>query len=147
MPRNPLDQFFGEIFHGHIEPSTVSTYQNKAMKTQFISDAQQGPHKTVDGGSCSPQATQLYFRLPRPGTRDPMFGLSRSSWNNLILRCKANGFRPPIRSFSTNNERRGTRLIVVESAIEYFEKLESEQTTRDTDQHQLEFLEVSRHVA
>jgi len=101
-----------------------------------MADTQQGPHKAVEGGSCSPKVTPLYFRLPRAGTRDPMFGLSRSTWNNLVLPCKANNYNPPIRSITTNqNGRRGCRLIVVASALEYFAKLEAEQADKDSEQN------------
>jgi len=105
------------------------------MTTQFMADTQQGPRKAVDGGTFSPQAAPLYFRLPRAGTRDPMFGLSRSTWNNFLLPCKANNYNPPIRSITTNqNGRRGCRLIVTASALEYFEKLESEQVMKDSEE-------------
>jgi len=39
-----------------------------------------------------------YMRLPRAGERDPICGLPRSVLNELILPCKANGGRPPVRS-------------------------------------------------
>lgn len=75
------------------------------------------------------QQEAQYIRLPRSGSKDPIFGLSRSTWNNLILPTVANRHQPPIRSVSLrrNGALRGTRLIVVESAIAFFNKLEAEQ--------------------
>jgi hypothetical protein len=75
-----------------------------------------------------PQEAQ-YIRLPRSGSKDPIFGLSRSTWNNLILPTVANRNKPAIKSVSLrrNGAFRGTRLIVVESAIAFFNKLEAEQ--------------------
>jgi len=65
------------------------------------------------------------LRLPKNRTVDPIFSLSRSTWNLLILPCKANNFRPPIKSISLRRPGtiRGCRLIVVASAREYFQRL------------------------
>ncbi|MFZ4778405.1 MAG: hypothetical protein ACOYM3_23800 [Terrimicrobiaceae bacterium] len=75
-----------------------------------------------------PQEAQ-YIRLPRSGSRDPIFGLSRSTWNNLILPTVQNRHQPPIKSVSLrkNGAIRGTRLIVIESALAFFNRLEAEQ--------------------
>jgi len=88
--------------------------------------------------SPAPDIRPTYLRLPSAGTQDPIFGLSRSTWNNLILQCKANGGNPPIRSISVKQRHalRGVRLVVVESALEYFAKLETEQTHDETDQQE-----------
>lgn len=69
------------------------------------------------------------FRLPRPGQRDPHFGLSRSGWNELILSCAANGEKPPVKSFvrSKPGKIRGCRFILYEAARLYFERLAKEQ--------------------
>ena len=37
-----------------------------------------------------------YVRLPRPGTRCPHSGLSRSTLREICIPCKENGFRPPV---------------------------------------------------
>jgi hypothetical protein len=86
-----------------------------------------------------PQEAQ-YIRLPRSGSRDQIFGLSRSTWNNLILPTVQNRHQPPIKSVSLrkNGAIRGTRLIVVESAITFFNKLESEQSQTETAQQEAE---------
>ena len=79
--------------------------------------------------SCRPE----FIRLPRVGEKDPIFGLSRSFLNNLILPSQANGFYAPIRSISIRkrNASRGVRLIVVASALAYFEKLAAEQAQQE----------------
>lgn len=70
-------------------------------------------------------AVPEFIRLPQSGTRDPIFGLSRSALNNLILPCAANGFKPPVRSISLKQKYavRGIRLIYVESLREYLRSL------------------------
>lgn len=77
----------------------------------------------------SQSPTVQYLRLPRSGSRDPIFGLSRSTWNNLILPTSGNRHQPPIKSVSLRKHGaiRGTRLIVVESAQAFFSRLEAEQ--------------------
>ena len=100
-------------------------------------DTQEAGDKTAAGKAfASPSILPTYARLPRAGERDAIFGLSRSALNNLVLPCKANGFRPPIRSISLKQPHtvRGTRLIVVASALEYFRKLEAEQTAPEAAQ-------------
>jgi len=69
-----------------------------------------------------------FYRLPKPGTLDPIFQLSRSTWNILILPCAANDFKPPIQSVSLRKRGsvRGVRLIVADSARAYFNALIAE---------------------
>jgi hypothetical protein len=76
-----------------------------------------------------------FFRLPKSGSRDPIFGLSRSGWNNLILPCEANGFKPPIKSVSLRQRGaiRGVRLILADSAREYFNRLVAESNVFNGD--------------
>lgn len=60
-------------------------------------------------------------RLPKPGTRCPFTGLSRSGLNELVLATEANKFKPPVRSIllRKRGRMRGTRLIVLDSLIKY----------------------------
>lgn len=62
-----------------------------------------------------------FIRLPRPGTRCPYTGLTRSGLNNLILPCALNGHRPPVRSVCLRQRGavRGTRLINYDSLLSY----------------------------
>jgi hypothetical protein len=64
-----------------------------------------------------------YMRLPKAGERDPIFGLSRSCLNQLILPCLANDFRPPVRSsvLRRPGAKTGVRLILVESLRAYIQ--------------------------
>jgi len=74
------------------------------------------------------RACAEFYRLPKAGTLDPIYQLSRSKWNQLILPCAANGFRPPIASISLRQRGavRGVRMIVAESARAYFSNLIAE---------------------
>lgn len=58
-----------------------------------------------------------FLRVPKPKARDPLFGLSRSFLNQLILPCEENGHRPPVRSHVLRRRgyRTGIRLISVDS--------------------------------
>jgi hypothetical protein len=69
-----------------------------------------------------------FLRLPKPGTLDPIYAHSRSSWNALILPCPANDFKPAILSISHRKRGaiRGIRLIVADSAKAYFDALIAE---------------------
>lgn len=70
-----------------------------------------------------------YLRLPRSGSQDPCYGLTRSTWNELILPCAANDYDPPITSIVLKKKGavRGIRLISHESARDYFKRLGEEQ--------------------
>jgi len=61
------------------------------------------------------------MRLPAPGEQDPVFGLKRSYLNLLILPCRENGFRPPVKSFvlRRTRARKGVRLIEIASLRAY----------------------------
>ncbi len=76
-----------------------------------------------------PETKAELLRLPKSPQRDPIFSLSRSTWNLLILPCKANDFKPPIKSVSMRRPGtvRGVRLIVVASARAYFQRLIDEE--------------------
>ena len=60
------------------------------------------------------------IRLPKPGDRDPYFGLSRSMLNLLILPTRANS-TPPVKSFvlRQRGKRVGVRLISFQSLKQY----------------------------
>lgn len=82
-------------------------------------------HAPYQDRTCAPQTLTPnqpeWVRLPRAGEKCPHSNLSRSTLNNLILPCKANKNRPPVRS-SVVRQRgatRGVRLIHRESLLEY----------------------------
>jgi len=62
-----------------------------------------------------------FMRLPPAGEKDPLFALTRSYLNMLILPCRENGFRPPVKSFvlRRTRARKGVRLIEIQSLREY----------------------------
>lgn len=62
-----------------------------------------------------------FMRLPPPGQKDPVFALTRSYLNMLILPCRENGFRPPVKSFvlRRTRARKGVRLIEIQSLRDY----------------------------
>ncbi len=64
-----------------------------------------------------------YIRLPRAGTRCPLTGLSRTALNELILPSAANGYRPPVRSYSLKRpgQIRGVRLISLPDLLRHIE--------------------------
>ena len=65
-----------------------------------------------------------YMRLPKVGSRDPIFGLPRTVLNELILPCSANKGRPPVRSvvLRKRGARTGIRLIDLDSLRAYLNK-------------------------
>jgi len=60
-----------------------------------------------------------YIRLPKPGSLCPHTGLTRSKLNELVLPCRANGRKPPVKSISlkAKHQIRGVRLILFESLL------------------------------
>lgn len=74
------------------------------------------------------------FRLPKSGV-DPLFGLSRSAWNELVLPRPGNGFKPKIKSRSIKKPgaKRGVRVIFYESAREWFETQDGDQNFNRRD--------------
>ena len=62
-----------------------------------------------------------FMRLPPAGQQDPIFGLKRSYLNLLILPCRENGFRPPVKSIVLHRTRgrKGVRLIEIASLRAY----------------------------
>jgi hypothetical protein len=68
------------------------------------------------------QQADEWIRLPKPPAR--LFGLTRSTLNELILPCEANGNRPPVKSVVIKKRHaiRGIRLIKRESLLAYLEQ-------------------------
>lgn len=62
-----------------------------------------------------------FMRLPKARHRDPVFGLSRSFMNELILPCPENKHRPPVRSvvLRRRGARTGVRLVDLDSLRQY----------------------------
>lgn len=85
-----------------------------------MNDYTTNPISTVAPVKLEPE----YLRLPKPGTRDPVFGLSRTVLNELILPCEANKGRPPVKSvvLRKRRARTGIRLIDLASIRAYLQK-------------------------
>ena len=62
-----------------------------------------------------------FLRLPKPGSRCQVTGLTRSGINELVLPCESNDFRPPVKSVSLRKRgaAKGVRLIVYQSLVDY----------------------------
>jgi hypothetical protein len=62
-----------------------------------------------------------FMRLPQPGQHDPIFGLKRSYMNLLVLPCRDNAYRPPVKSILLRRKgtRKGVRLIEIASLRAY----------------------------
>jgi len=62
-----------------------------------------------------------FLRLPKTRERDPIFGMARSTLNELIVPCPENDHRPPVRSvvLRKRGARTGIRLIDIDSLRAY----------------------------
>lgn len=69
----------------------------------------------------------IWIRLPQPGARCPVSGLSRSTLAELVRPCPRNGFAPPVaaRLLKRRDARRGVLLVSRESLLGYLNELPS----------------------
>lgn len=76
--------------------------------------------------SVAAQISPEFIRLPKPNTRCPYTGLSRSGLNNLILPSASNGFKAPVRSVCIRKRGaiRGTRLIEYNALVQHLHSLQ-----------------------
>ncbi len=67
----------------------------------------------------------VWLRLPRPGARCPITGLSRSSLAELVRPCPRNDFSPPVeaRLLKRRTARRGVLLINRASLLTHIAEL------------------------
>jgi hypothetical protein len=67
------------------------------------------------------KTTAEFMRLPPAGEPDPIFGLKRGFLNLLILPCRANDWRPPVKSIILRRKRarKGVRLIDIASLRQF----------------------------
>lgn len=77
----------------------------------------------------------VWLRLPRPGTRCPVSGLSRTSLTELVTPCARNGFRPVVqaRTLKRKNAARGILLISRDSLLDYLSRLPTPGSDEGTD--------------
>lgn len=64
-----------------------------------------------------------WLRLPRPGERCPVSGLSRSTLAELVRPCERNGYRPPVeaRLLKRKGAARGVLLVSKQSLLAYID--------------------------
>ena len=69
-----------------------------------------------------------FIRLPKPSAQCPWTGLSRGKLNQLVLACKENGFKPPVRSVSIRQrgQQRGVRLVFFDSLMDYLNSCQTD---------------------
>ena len=69
-----------------------------------------------------------FVRLPSPGRRCALTGLSRSTVAELVVPGPANGYQPPVKSLVVRkrNASRGIRLINLDSLLNYLHALEGQ---------------------
>jgi hypothetical protein len=69
----------------------------------------------------------VWLRLPRPGSRCPVTGLSRSSLAELARPCERNGYRAPVgaKVLKRRGATRGVLLISRQSLLDYLGDLPS----------------------
>lgn len=62
-----------------------------------------------------------FIKLPKAPDREPHTSLSRSRLNQLVLPCKENNYKAPVRSVSLRkrDQKQATRLIDFNSLMEY----------------------------
>lgn len=72
-----------------------------------------GPHAVFD--------SSVWIRLPRPGARCPVSGLSRSTLAELVRPCERNDYRPPVESrlLKRKGASRGVLLIKKQSLLDF----------------------------
>lgn len=77
----------------------------------------------------NPPVKPFAFRLPKPREVDPYFCANRAFWNEKVLSSKSNNFKPQIRSFvdCKPGKIRGSRWVLYESALQYFQALADQQ--------------------
>ena len=76
-----------------------------------------------------------WLRLPRPGDRCPVSGLSRSTLVELVRPCDRNDFQPPVeaRHLKRRGNNRGVLLISRESLLRFLDGLPSPAQSAKTE--------------
>jgi hypothetical protein len=98
------------------------------MNTTSANDTTSAPHIEKSGRPVYDNS--VWIRLPRPGERCPITGLSRSSLAELVRPCARNGYRAPVaaRLLKRRDARRGVLLISRESLLGYLNDLPAPET-------------------
>lgn len=101
-----------------VNVASLRDYLRNQIEAQSTTATAAPPPPTIPDG---PNTTVEFIRLPKGKGRDPLFGLSRSFLNQLILPCPQNNYHPPVRSHVLRRRgyRTGIRLISVDSLRDY----------------------------
>jgi hypothetical protein len=104
--------------------SLLAYIKNQTDQPAARAGADRTPHEHSE--PAQPNAGIEFLRLPKSKERDPLFGLSRSFLNQLILSCEENGHRPPVLShmLRRRGSQRGIRLISVDSLRQHIKARE-----------------------
>jgi hypothetical protein len=121
--RQLLSTFVGRVtvHAGEIEIAYLLSDSSSKDATQ----PQQTTPPTNQPPSCNSGGGPVYIRLPKPGEKCAISGLSRSGLNELILKNERNHFNPPVASVSDRKKgaTRGSRLVLLESLLAYLSGL------------------------
>jgi len=112
--------------------SLLAYIKNQTDPPAARAGADRTPHEHSE--PAQPNAGIEFLRLPKSKERDPLFGLSRSFLNQLILSCEENGHRPPVLShmLRRRGSQRGIRLISVDSLRQHIKAREEPATKPPT---------------
>jgi hypothetical protein len=112
--------------------SLLAYIKNQTDQPAARAGADRTPHEHSE--PAQPNAGIEFLRLPKSKERDPLFGLSRSFLNQLILSCEENGHRPPVLShmLRRRGSQRGIRLISVDSLRQHIKAREEPATKPPT---------------
>jgi hypothetical protein len=117
--RQLLSTFVGRVtvHAGEIEIAYRLSDSSSKDATQPQQIMRPTNHPQISSTSGGPQ----YIRLPKPGEKCPITGLSRAKLNELILPNERNHFNPPVASKSLRKpgSTRGIRLVLLESLLTY----------------------------
>ncbi len=117
--RQLLSAFVGRVtvHGGEIEIAYLLSDSSSKDATQPQQISPPTNHQQTSSTGGGPQ----YIRLPKPGEKCAITGLSRAKLNELILPNERNHFSPPVASRSLRQEgaQRGVRLVLLESLLVY----------------------------
>lgn len=106
------------VDHITVRPGEIEiAYLLSDFSSKETDPIQQISHPTFQAQTGQPR----YIRLPKPGEKCPITGLSRAKLNELILPNERNNFAPPVASKSLRQKgaQRGIRLVLLESLMAY----------------------------
>jgi hypothetical protein len=92
----------------------MNSFINKLVQ-QALLDKQRWTTQSIVEAATQASSTPdcEFLRLPPPGQKCPITGLKRGYLNLLILPCRDNDYKPPVRSFCLRRKgsAKGVRLI------------------------------------